>query len=71
MEFIGTLQKSRFWWVKVGFREDPPETLKVLGQNDRHRPSGEALSALLRHPQYILVAGSPGSQISDVLPVNR
>ena len=19
MEFIGTLQKSRFWWVKVGF----------------------------------------------------
>ena len=20
MEFIGTLQKSRFWWVKVGFR---------------------------------------------------
>ena len=20
MEFIGTLRKSRFWWVKVGFR---------------------------------------------------
>ena len=27
MELIRTLQKSKFWWVKVGFRAQP-ESLK-------------------------------------------